>query len=350
MPAKFLENVGGKLAEKWVATLLTPAFIFWAGGTTAWLQRSDWKLVSDWFTPKSTPATPQPLEPLHIAILIAAFALIAASAFVVQRFDLPVLRFLEGYWPPWLRPLRRWLISQEANRSQRISDRWQQLNRLNAKAQQFTAIDLAQLTPQYREAAIDLIWRQQNRPRMGKQRLQKLPHSKLASLIPYAIAELKDELALLDWQQHQLPLPDKLMSTRLGNILRAAERRPLEKYGLDAIICWSRLWLLLPDAVKQELRAARADLNAAARVWLWSVLFMVWGVWALWAIPLGLLSALFAYRWAIAAATLYGDLIEATFDLYRQLLYDSLGWRRPPDPEEERRVGRELTEYLWRGF
>ena len=341
MPAKFLESVGGKLAEKWVATLLTPAFIFWAGGGVAGLRRFGWKSFSAWFIPLP--------EPLQIALLVAVFTLIAASAFVVQRFDLPILRFLEGYWHPCLRPIRLWLIGLEANRSQQISDRWQQLNHLNAKAQQFTAVDLTRLKPQQRAEAIDLIWRQRNQPRWGKQRLQKLPHSKLALRIPHAIAELKDELVFLDWQQHHLPLPDQLMPTRLGNLLRAAEQRPLEKYGLDAIICWSRLWLLLPDAVKQELQAARADLNAAARVWFWSVLFMIWGVWALWAIPLGLLSALFAYRWAIAAATLYGDLIEATFDLYRQLLYDSLDWRRPPNPAEERRVGRELTEYLWRG-
>lgn len=30
MSAKLLDSLGGKLAEKWVATLLTPAFIFWA--------------------------------------------------------------------------------------------------------------------------------------------------------------------------------------------------------------------------------------------------------------------------------------------------------------------------------
>lgn len=84
------------------------------------------------------------------------------------------------------------------------------------------------------------------------------------------------------------------MPTRLGNTLRAAEQRPLEKYGLDAIVCWSRLLLLLPDAVKQELNAARADLNTAARLWLWSLLFIIWSVWGWWATPLGLLSALFA--------------------------------------------------------
>lgn len=162
----------------------------------------------------------------------------------------------------------------------------------------------------------------------------------------------QETLARIRLALHNLPANTDLMPTLLGNILRTAERRPLEKYGLDAIICWSRLWLLLPEAAKKDLQDARTDLNNAARLWLWSILFLVWaalGAW--WAIPLGILSALFAYyNWAIAAATTYGDLIEASFDLHRQLLYQALGWKKPDDPNEERRVGQQLTDYLWRGF
>ncbi len=290
MSGKFLESFSSKFAEQWVATLLTPAFVFWAGGIAAGLQRFGWKGISAWF--KQQP------EPLQIALLIGSFCVIATSAFVVQRFDLPVLRCLEGYWHPWLRPLRRCFIARQAKRSQRIDDRWQTLTR----------IDRAQLT-----------------------------------------SEQRDEFVQLDWEQNHLPLTDQLMPTRLGNVLRAAEQRPLEKYGLDAIICWSRLWFLLPDGVKTDLQTARADLNTAARFWLWSVLFIVWTIWAWWAILLGIISAIFAYSWAIEVATTYGNLIEAAFDLYRDRLYQSLRWHLPADPNEERRVGRELTQYLWRG-
>ncbi|NEQ34438.1 MAG: hypothetical protein F6K04_26230, partial [Leptolyngbya sp. SIO4C5] len=285
------------------STLLTPAFIFWAGGAIVLMQRRGWQDTIDWFE--------QQPEYLRLAMAIAAFLLIAISAVVIQRFDLAVLRFLEGYWPRWLNPLRRWRIAQAAKRSRKIGDRWQALAQINP----------AQLTPQQR-----------------------------------------DDLAQFDWQQRQMPLPHESMPTQLGNLLRAAERKPKEKYGLDAIICWSRLWLLLPDAAKQDLQAARADLNTAARVWLWSMLFCGWALlslefspsftvnlWALWPL-LGLLSAWLAYQWAIAAAQIYGELIEASFDLYRHLLYESLRWHLPADPNVERRVGAELTEYLWRGF
>jgi hypothetical protein len=119
------------------------------------------------------------------------------------------------------------------------------------------------------------------------------------------------------------------------------------------MVCWSRLWMLLPDAVKKDLQEARADLNNAARVWLWSILFCAWillnwSLWTIWAPVLGVMSAWVAYRWAIDAARTYGELIEASFDLYRHLLYQSIRWNLPPDPDVEIRVGQELTRYLRR--
>ncbi|WP_246327717.1 hypothetical protein [Candidatus Competibacter phosphatis] len=103
---------------------------------------------------------------------------------------------------------------------------------------------------------------------------------------------------------------------------------------------------------KKDLQEARADLNTAARTWLWGLLFMVWTPWAWWAAPIGIGVALFAYySWALNAAKNYGELIEATFDVYRHLLYESLR-RELPDPgkpSDERERGRKLIEYLWRG-
>jgi predicted 3-demethylubiquinone-9 3-methyltransferase (glyoxalase superfamily) len=375
--AKFLEGVGGKLAEQWVATLLTPAFVFWAGGAAIALQRFGWTTLSTGFSQRP--------EPLQIAILIVGFCAIAASAFVVQRFDLAVLRFLEGYWHPWLRPLRRWRISKYRKQSDKDSDRWQTLHRFQLESQEFVNLEAASLPDSQRDTAIAWILQWQNQaqfnpiqssqtrfqkqlntltqrlPKLSESKLKKLKNDDLAERLHHTIADLQTERAAIDWRQHHLPLSGQLMPTRLGNILRAAEQRPREKYGLDAIICWSRLWLLLPDAVKKDIQEARADLNTAARVWLWSLLFCLWifgsvplpptwpgTLWSLWPL-LGLFSAWFAYGWAIAAATTYGELIEAAFDLYRHLLYQSIRWNLPADPVAERQDGLKLTEYLWRG-
>ncbi|NJR52089.1 MAG: hypothetical protein HC780_23465 [Leptolyngbyaceae cyanobacterium CSU_1_3] len=139
------------------------------------------------------------------------------------------------------------------------------------------------------------------------------------------------------------------MPTRLGNILRAAERRPYDRYGLETITCWSRLWLLMPDSARKELQDARTELNNGVRILSWSILFLVWTIWTWWAIPCAIASAFFAYCWILDSAIVYGDLIESVFDLYRTSLYQSLRFPLPAHPGEEKAMGLQVTEYLFRG-
>nr|WP_290225484.1 hypothetical protein [Trichocoleus desertorum] len=331
MTAKVLESFGGKFAEQWVATLLTPAFVFWLGGFTTIIQRWGWQPLVATFT--NYP------EPLQIAFLVGGFCIIAASAFVVQRFDFATLRFLEGYGPLWFSPLRQWRIRHYRDHKTKLTQKSQALRAI--EDQQNTKFQALKSTIETQGAAALSEVERQQYLQLNEQLLTPTQQEKLV--------RLSQELRTLPTVN-----PD-LMPTRLGNLLRAAERKPLEKYGLDAVICWARLWMLLPDAVRKDLQEARADLNTAARVWLWSLLFcgwtfVGWSIWTTWPLVIGLLSAWFAYDWAIAAASTYSELIEAAFDLHRHLLYQSLRWNLPPDPTVERRVGADLTRYLQRGF
>jgi len=331
MTAKVLDNFGSKFAEQWVATLLTPAFAFWLGGFAIVVQRWGWQPLVVTFT--SYP------EPLQIALLVGSFCIIATSAFVVQRFDFATLRFLEGYGPLWLPPLRQWRIRYYRDRKDSLDKKRQALREIEDQ-QNTRFLALKHTITTQGAAALSEVERQQYL-QLNEQLLNP---------------RQQEDLIRRGQELRTLPTTNsEIMPTRLGNLLRASERRPSEKYGLDAIICWSRLWMLLPEAVKKDLQEARADLNTAVRAWLWSLLFCGWtlvggSIWTTWPLVIGLLSAWFAYNWAIAAASTYGELIEAAFDLYRHLLYQSLRWNLPPDPAVEKRVGRELTQYLRRRF
>ena len=48
MLTKLMEGVGDKLADKWIASLLTPAFLFWAGGLLAWISKIGWETMEKW--------------------------------------------------------------------------------------------------------------------------------------------------------------------------------------------------------------------------------------------------------------------------------------------------------------
>jgi hypothetical protein len=196
--AKFLEGFSGNLADEWIKTLFTPAFVFWLGGGLAALQRWGWDAAVVEFQKLQ--------EPLPLVLGILVLLTVAASGFVVQQFDFTVLRLLEGYWPGWLTPLAGWLVKGQRRRFKRIDQQLQTLNRRG----------LVTLTPQEREAYIQA-----------------------------------------DLDLGEFPELGRLLPTQLGNILRAAEDHCAAKYGLDAIICWPRLWLLLPEATKTELSQAR---------------------------------------------------------------------------------------------
>ncbi|MEV1005619.1 hypothetical protein [Nonomuraea sp. NPDC050202] len=129
-----------------------------------------------------------------------------------------------------------------------------------------------------------------------------------------------------------------MLPTALGNILRAGELRPLRRYGLDVLIAWPRLWLVLPETARQEISGARTRLDVVGRTMVWALAAGVWSVFVWWAVPVAVLLAISAYRGGVLpAARVYSDLVEAAFDLYRWELYKAL---RLPMPKGHRKRAR----------
>jgi hypothetical protein len=290
MLPKIIDKLGNEMTNQKMISLLAPSLFFWLGGLLLL-----WPRIENWYKTLA-----QPIQGWEGMILIEAFLLITISAIIVQRFDLSILRLLSGYyWPKWLVTINQKLI-------QRVTSTYN--------------INLEH----YRE--------------LVQKGIEKLSHDEYREFIR------------LDQYIRYMPCTEaEFMPTTLGNILRAAELRPRNKYGLDMAVCWPRLWLLLSNDVKKELSDARTAIDAAIRLITWSMLFLIWSFWAWWAIVIALIIIIFAYRWTISIAKVYADLIDSTYDLYRNLLYSSLRWPLPKNPAEEPKVGLQITEYLWRG-
>jgi len=297
MLSAFSESLGGKLAESWLGTVLTPAFAFWAGGVAAFAYRNGWASVPTWFNAQE--------ESFQLATLVLALVGVAVSAEIVNRFDQTIVRLLEGYWPAWLNPLRERLVARELAKTTTAEKRFQAL--------------------------------------------AKELHDKGARPDDGSVQQVDEYVTLDEYLRGRPVSANAHMATRLGNILRAAERKPLDKYGLDAIVCWPRLWLLLPDETRDALVSSRNALDSSARALAWALLFILWTVFAWWAAPVAVLAALISHRSLLHAASGYGDLVESAFDVHRVLLYQALRWPLPSTPAEERGMGQVLTAYLWRG-
>jgi len=139
----------------------------------------------------------------------------------------------------------------------------------------------------------------------------------------------------------------RLLPTRLGNALRAAENYPYTRWGLDGVAAWPRIDALLSER-EQELHGnAMSDLafflNGSIGALLAGLIFIAdeaanapirvrYG--ALYAVPF--LLAYVLYRAAIGAAERLGTERRASIDLHRRELYTRLGVRSPASFSEER--------------
>lgn len=287
---KFWQQVGTSLAGQWMARVLAPSFLFWAGGVIALGFTVGYDTLFMWWQMLS--ATEQAVS-LFIALLV-----VSCGAVIVEWGQTYILRFIEGHWPF---PLREWATRRYEKRKNQQENRWQEL-----------------------ALACE-----------GKP--EKLSRSERA------------EYNKLDAMLLRFPSdPNLLMPTLVGNLMRGIEDYSDVRYGLDLAICWPRLWMLLPKEVQQDIENAQERLYAATRVWAWGCLFIIWTPLAWWAAPIALATMHIAYMGIANALLGYGDFIRSAFDLYRFKLYDQLGFPRPPT-KGERHYGETLTMCLARG-
>ncbi|KUL55470.1 hypothetical protein ADL22_00830 [Streptomyces sp. NRRL F-4489] len=104
--------------------------------------------------------------------------------------------------------------------------------------------------------------------------------------------------------------------TWMGDRVAGADARVLHQYGLDLAAVWPRLWLVLPQEVRDEVTAARRRVEAAARLATWAVPFAALAV--VWwpALPLAAVPALAGWRRGRSAVATYAVLLEAAVDVH----------------------------------
>lgn len=295
-------DLGRSVAERWVSLLSSPALVFWIGGVLAWTWAhggftgpdSGWRELEHWWV-QSFGTTSVVVQAL---LAVLALLLVAGSAQLAELLLFGALRLLEGYWPRWARPVKTAVVGLRGRAIDRRVERWRTLAR---RREELTTDERAE----------------------------------------YA--------ALNRWRAGVPADPRDRMPTRLGDVLKAAESRPRHRYGLDAVVCWPRLWMAMPETARIEVSAARTPLDDGARLWLWSLFFCVWTIFAWWALGIALVGMIVGYRVAFAGSTSYGQLVQTCYDLYRRDLYTAVGQELPTDPQQEFEAGKRLTAYLERG-
>jgi hypothetical protein len=229
---------------------------------------------------------------------------ITAVGVITMPLQLPMVRWLEGYWPGRLRWLADWCRQRQTRRCGN---------------------------------AVRVL------------RAEDAPSPE----------DIDEQLAQGYVQRLRYPVdaPRLFRPTALGNVLTAAEFRAGRWYGLDAPVFWTRLEPLLSGRIATTVAEQRDAMDAAARLSVTAALCVPPTVWLLWrsgwwlllAVLLVVVSRL-SYLAAVHAAVAYGQYVEAAFDLHRFDLLGALHLPLPADREAELRANDALGDLLRQGL
>ncbi|GAA2521008.1 hypothetical protein [Winogradskya humida] len=169
---------------------------------------------------------------------------------------------------------------------------------------------------------------------------------------PYAEAVLansaRDVIDELAGRRNRIAPAEPSRPTWIGDRLASVDKLVWTEYKLDLVSAWPRLWLIMPDAARAELKEARAAFRAATTLAAWGLLYLLVGI-AWWpAALIGVSVALTAWwRMRRDAATL-ADLAHAAVDLYGSSLARALGLAAEGD-ELTKELGARITARLRKG-
>jgi hypothetical protein len=294
-----LGQVGTRLGDRWIALLAVPGSLFVAAATVgvAVGQRHalDVDTLIAWAGTRSQ--TPLWSHPAGFVLTLAGFALAAAGVgLAAQLLGAGHLLWWLGSWPA---PLRGW----SARRVNLRRQRW------NVLQNQFA----------------DLATTEDSRP-----------SSDLDS-VAAALADRRNRMATAEPQR----------PTWIGDQLAAVDTRVRNAYGLDLVSGWPRLWLLLPADPREEIRAARRQLDGSSVLAAWGLLYLVLGVFWWPAVLVGALTWVVGWRSARQAMRTYAELIESVVDLHGAMLARALGIDCPA--ELTTAIGRAVTRRTRKG-
>jgi hypothetical protein len=255
-------------------------------------------------------------KPLGV-IIVLLFALILATI-VIQAFEYEMIRLLEGYVDRTRGPLPflvRIRIRRHARKLDRLEQRLQQ-----ARRSAFLTARAVMLTRHYDRTHLDILENDVFDREQGPVKRKLAEEALSIDWTAHLPSEIQYRMDALDARVAAYPHPSRLLPTRLGNALRAAEDRLPVDAGEKLVGFVSRHHDRLPPALRDEHRDYRTRLDMYCSLVLVFLMLAAGSVVALRpvATPLAVTATAMTYAamsWvsyeaAIASARGYGDALE----------------------------------------
>jgi hypothetical protein len=177
--------------------------------------------------------------------------------------------------------------------------------------------------------------------------------------------EINNEHKKIEESKHHQTLPhniERVCPTSFGNTYAIAEEYPYDRYGIDSVVFWPHLRMLMQEkAPNHSLRLTQQktvlDLTInfaflSCLITLEIMLMFVFSVYKpLLLVLAGLAFLLFIgfYQGSIAAIQGLGGLIKVSFDYYRGLILVAFNLQMPDNLSEEQTVWVKLATFIRRG-
>jgi hypothetical protein len=270
-------------------------------------------------------------------ILLIFFAFVAGV--LLRPFEAAIVQLLEGYWerPSPLAPLRGAAVERHRRRR-----------------------DRALIVLRHTEVGEPVPDPARNRPPGGSFTLRELAERDRLRARRRRDAERARRIRggyatemRMDAEEKGRDGEGELMPTALGNMLLRAERLSGDRYGLDMMRVYPRIYPFIAPRLESSvtaqlsLIAATASLTVSLAITTLALLPLTlrWDAWSLLPLAPGTL-ALLAYRGAIRAAAFHSTLLSAVFDLHRFDLVKAFHYPVPTQPDKLAILNKSISDFL----
>jgi len=146
--------------------------------------------------------------------------------------------------------------------------------------------------------------------------------------------------------------------TALGNVVESYNAYPFKRYGMEGELLWAHMQHVIKKEFLDRIRDARIIfdfvLTMATLGMVVSLLCLLIGpwimffplYWASWSFVAFLVSYTVYYKMAVFLAVQYGDLLRASYDLFRLELFKELAIELPADRDSELIKWRHVSQLL----
>ncbi|MFJ8936856.1 hypothetical protein ACIRL0_14280 [Streptomyces sp. NPDC102365] len=266
------------------------------------------------------------------------FFFLFVGGVILRPFEAALVQLLEGYWvrPSPLAPLRG--AATERHRRRR--------NRAIAVLRSPEPGPPVHLTPQAAVARPLRTLTMEAKAAVRRQRRVRQAH-RVRDGYPTEVREL-EPLGEATRDKH-----GELMATELGNALLRAERLAGDRYGLDMMHTYPRIYPFVSDrlnsAVTQQMDviASTATFCVSLAICTVATLPLVLRIdgWSLLPLLPAVLAAL-AYRGAVAAALYHSELLCAVFDLHRFDLIRAFHYKPHTNAKKFVQMNEKISHFL----